>query len=70
MGKFTAMTPPSRTTRPTRTKSAGETVKDNYINNVTTEIQGLRHRGRIPRNIDIEHNEIARPTTRISVGYG
>ncbi|HEX7671612.1 MAG TPA: hypothetical protein VF395_18590, partial [Polyangiaceae bacterium] len=37
-----------------------DTIKDNYIDNVTTEIQGACGiAAGYPRNIDIEHNEIA-----------
>lgn len=49
-----------------------DTVKDNYIDNVTTEIQGAC--GIVagyPAYIDIEHNEIANTGyTGISVGFG
>ncbi|MFL5307596.1 MAG: right-handed parallel beta-helix repeat-containing protein [Polyangia bacterium] len=49
-----------------------ETVKDNYVNNVTTEIQGAVGIGAgYPRFIDIEHNEVANVNyTGISVGFG
>lgn len=49
-----------------------DTVKDNYISNVTTEIQGACGiAAGYPRNIEIEHNEIAQANyTGISVGYG
>ncbi len=49
-----------------------ETIKDNYISNVTTEIQGACGiAAGYPRDIDIEHNEIAQANyTGISVGFG
>jgi hypothetical protein len=49
-----------------------ETIKNNYINNVTTEIQGgCGIACGYPRNIDIEHNEVtATNYTGISVGFG
>ena len=49
-----------------------DTIKDNYIHNVTTEIQGgTGHRGRLSQQLDIEHNEVAYTNyTGISVGYG
>jgi hypothetical protein len=49
-----------------------ETVKDNYISNVTTEILGGVGIGAgYPANIDIEHNEISYTNyTGISVGFG
>jgi hypothetical protein len=49
-----------------------DTVKDNYVTNVTTEIQGAC--GIVagyPRTIDIEHNEVSYVNyTGISVGFG
>jgi hypothetical protein len=49
-----------------------DTIKSNYINNVTTEIQGACGIAcGYPRNIDIEHNEVtATGYTGISVGFG
>ena len=49
-----------------------DTIKDNYINNVTTEIQGACGiAAGYPAYIDIEHNEVAQTNfTGISVGYG
>ncbi len=49
-----------------------DTIKDNYIHNVTTEFQGaIGIAAGYPRNIDIEHNEVAYVNyTGISVGYG
>ena len=49
-----------------------DTIKDNYIYNVTTEFQGACGiAGGYPREVDIEHNEIAQTNyTGISVGYG
>jgi hypothetical protein len=49
-----------------------ETLKDNYISNVTTEILGGVGIGAgYPANIDIEHNEISYTNyTGISVGFG
>jgi hypothetical protein len=49
-----------------------ETIKDNYVNNVTTEIQGaIGIAAGYPRQIDIEHNEVSGANyTGISVGYG
>lgn len=49
-----------------------ETIKNNYIKNVTTEIQGgCGITCGYPRNIDIEHNEVTGANyTGISVGYG
>jgi hypothetical protein len=49
-----------------------DTIKDNYIDNVTTEIQGACGiAAGYPRDIDIEHNEVAQTNyTGISVGYG
>jgi hypothetical protein len=49
-----------------------ETVKDNYISNVTTEILGGVGIGAgYPANIDIEHNEVSYTNyTGISVGFG
>ncbi len=49
-----------------------DTIKDNYIHNVTTEFQGATGiAGGYPRQVDIEHNEIGYTNyTGISVGYG
>ena len=49
-----------------------ETIKNNYISDVTTEIQGACGVAcGYPRNIDIEHNEVTRTNfTGISVGFG
>ena len=49
-----------------------DTIKDNYIHNVTTEFQGATGiAGGYPRQVDIEHNEIAYTNyTGISVGFG
>jgi hypothetical protein len=49
-----------------------DTIKENYINNVTTEIQGACGIAcGYPKQIDIEHNEIAVANyTGISVGFG
>jgi hypothetical protein len=49
-----------------------DTFKDNYINNVTTEIQGACGiAAGYPANLDIEHNEVANTNyTGISVGFG
>jgi hypothetical protein len=49
-----------------------DTIKDNYITNVTTEIQGACGIAcGYPRTIDIEHNEVADVNyTGISVGFG
>ena len=49
-----------------------DTIKDNYINNVTTEIQGACGIAcGYPKQIDIEHNEVAVANyTGISVGFG
>lgn len=49
-----------------------DVVKDNYIANVTTEIQGgCGIACGYPRMIDIEHNEVANTNyTGISVGFG
>jgi len=49
-----------------------DTIKDNYINNVTTEIQGACGiAAGYPAYIEIEHNEVAWTNfTGISVGYG
>jgi hypothetical protein len=49
-----------------------DTVKDNYIHNVTTEFQGgTGIAGGYPKQVDIEHNEVADANyTGISVGYG
>ncbi|HVV52374.1 MAG TPA: right-handed parallel beta-helix repeat-containing protein [Polyangia bacterium] len=49
-----------------------DTIKDNYIHNVTTEFQGgTGIAAGYPRQVDIEHNEVAYTNyTGISVGYG
>jgi hypothetical protein len=49
-----------------------DTIKNNYIKNVTTEIQGACGiAAGYPAYIDIEHNELAGANfTAISVGYG
>jgi hypothetical protein len=49
-----------------------DTIKDNYITNVTTEIQGACGVAcGYPRTIDIEHNEVSDVNyTGISVGFG
>ena len=49
-----------------------DTIKDNYINKVTTEIQGGVGIGAgYPATIDIEHNEISHTNySAISVGFG
>jgi hypothetical protein len=49
-----------------------DTIKDNYIANVTTEIQGACGIAcGYPRTIDIEHNEVSDVNyTGISVGFG
>jgi hypothetical protein len=49
-----------------------DTVKNNYIHNVATEFQGASGiAGGYPRNIDIEHNEVAGANfTAIILGYG
>jgi MYXO-CTERM domain-containing protein len=49
-----------------------DTIKDNYITNVTTEIQGACGIAcGYPRTIDIEHNEVSDVNyTGISVGFG
>ena len=49
-----------------------DTIKDNYIHDVTTEFQGgVRHRRRLSQLLDIEHNEVGYTNyTGISVGYG
>ena len=49
-----------------------DTIKDNYIHNVTTEFQGgTGIAAGYPKQVDIEHNEIAYTNyTGISVGYG
>lgn len=51
---------------------SNETIQNNYIYNVTTEIQGgCGITCGYPRNINIEHNEVtAANYTGISVGYG
>jgi hypothetical protein len=51
---------------------ANDTIKDNYITNVTTEIQGACGIAcGYPRSIDIEHNEVSDVNyTGISVGFG
>ncbi len=49
-----------------------DTIKDNYIDNVTTEILGgVGIAGGYPAYVDIEHNEISHTNyTGISVGFG
>jgi hypothetical protein len=49
-----------------------ETVKDNYVSNVTTEMQGgVGIAAGYPAYIDIEHNEVSYTNyTGISVGFG
>jgi len=49
-----------------------DTVKDNYIHHVTTEFQGgVAIAAGYPRQVDIEHNEVAYVNySGISVGYG
>jgi len=49
-----------------------DTIKDNYVNHVTTEIQGACGIAcGYPRNIDIEHNEVTGTNySGILVGYG
>jgi hypothetical protein len=49
-----------------------DTIKDNYIHNVTTEFQGgTGIAGGYPKQVDIEHNEVAYANyTGISIGYG
>jgi Right handed beta helix region len=49
-----------------------DTIKDNYITHVTTEIQGACGIAcGYPRTIDIEHNEVSEVNyTGISVGFG
>ena len=49
-----------------------DTIKDNYIHNVTTEFQGgTGIAAGYPKQVDIEHNEIGYANyTGISVGYG
>jgi hypothetical protein len=49
-----------------------DTIRNNYINNVTTEIQGACGIAcGYPRSISIEHNEVTGTNyTGISVGYG
>lgn len=49
-----------------------DTIKENYVNNITTEIQGACGiMAGYPRNIDIEHNEVSNANyTGISVGFG
>ena len=76
IGKFTA----SDTTEyhvpynPTDTNEicTNDTIKDNYIHNVTTEFQGATGiAAGYPKQLDIEHNEIAYVNyTGVSVGYG
>jgi hypothetical protein len=59
---------------PTDTKEVcdRDTFKDNYINNVTTEIQGACGiAAGYAANVDIEHNEVANTNyTGISLGFG
>lgn len=54
------------------TSCTNDTIKDNYITNVTTEIQGACGIAcGYPRTIDIEHNEVSDVNyTGISVGFG
>jgi len=49
-----------------------DTIKDNFIDNVTTEFQGaVGIAGGYPAYVDIEHNEVSHTNyTGISVGYG
>ena len=49
-----------------------DTIKDNYIHNVTTEFQGgTGIAAGYPKQLDIEHNEVAYTNyTGVSVGYG
>ena len=49
-----------------------DTIKDNYIHNVSTEFQGgTGIAAGYPKQIDIEHNEVGYTNyTAISVGYG
>ncbi len=49
-----------------------DTIKDNYITNVTTELQGACGiAAGYPRSLDIEHNEVSFTNyTGISVGFG
>ena len=49
-----------------------DTIKNNYIHHVTTEFQGASGiAGGYPRNVDIEHNEVAGANfTAIILGYG
>jgi hypothetical protein len=49
-----------------------DTIKDNYINNVTTEFQGACGiAAGYPAYLDVEHNEVTGTNfTGISVGYG
>ena len=49
-----------------------DTIKDNYIANVTTEIQGACGIAcGYPKSVDIEHNEVSEVNyTGISVGFG
>ena len=51
---------------------SNDTIKNNYINDVTTELQGACGIAcGYPRNITIEHNEVTGANfTGISVGYG
>ena len=51
---------------------AHDTIKDNYIDHVTTEIQGATGiAAGYPAYVDIEHNEVGHVNyTGISVGYG
>jgi hypothetical protein len=59
---------------PTNTSEicTNDTIKDNYITNVTTEIQGAAGIScGYPRAVDIEHNEVSDVNyTGISVGFG
>jgi hypothetical protein len=49
-----------------------DTIKDNYVTHVTTEVQGaIGIAAGYPANIDIEHNEVSYVNySGISVGYG
>ncbi len=76
IGKFTASDTTEYHTpyNPTDTAEicTNDTIKDNYIHHVTTEFQGaVGIAGGYPRQVDIEHNEVAYTGyTGISVGYG
>jgi hypothetical protein len=49
-----------------------DTIKDNYVHNVTTEFQGgCGIAAGYPKQLDLEHNEVGYTNyTAISVGYG